>query len=161
MSGIPAVGACLHVHYRRGVGNDPHEEQMLVPEAAGAGVLCVPPPLRTNPYQHLLYDSVSPYGLRLVSGVLKVGWLVRNRRKARVIHLHWPETCYRHVGRASTPLSWVKLALFGLRLAVARLLRYRVVWTLHQLVPHEPSARGLDRSAAHLIAFFANAVIVH
>ena len=161
MSGIPAVGARVEVHYRRSVDNDSRVEETLVPAAPAVGVLCVPPPLRTNPYQHLLYDSVAPYGLRLVSGVLKTKWLLLNRRKARVVHLHWPETCYRHRGRASTPLSWVKLGLFGSRLAVARVLRYRVVWTLHQLAPHDPSARGLDRAAARMIARLVHAIIAH
>ena len=161
MSGIPAVGARVEVHYRRSVENDSRAEETLVPAAPAVGVLCVPPPLRTNPYQQLLYQSVSPYGLRLVAGVLKTKWLLLHRRRARVVHLHWPETCYRHRGRASTPLSWVKLGLFGSRLAVARVLRYRLVWTLHQLAPHEPSARGLDRAAARMIARLVHALIAH
>src|SRR5689334_12616065 len=72
MSGIPAVGARVEVHYRRSVENDSPVDETLVPAAPAVGVLCVPPPLQTNPYQHLLYQSVAPYGLRLVSGVLKV-----------------------------------------------------------------------------------------
>jgi glycosyltransferase involved in cell wall biosynthesis len=38
------------------------------------------------------------------------------------------------------------------RLAVARLLGYRIVWTIHQVYPHETADRDLDRRAALTLA---------
>jgi glycosyltransferase involved in cell wall biosynthesis len=47
-----------------------------------------------------------------------------------------------------------------LRVASARLLGYRVVWTVHQIRPHESISRALDRTAASALARMSNALIV-
>jgi glycosyltransferase involved in cell wall biosynthesis len=77
------------------------------------------------------------------------------------LHFHWPQGYYRHQGRGAFLASWIKLVLFGTRLAVARLLGYRVLWTVHQVYPHERGSRGTDRVAAVLLSRAAHALVVH
>jgi hypothetical protein len=55
----------------------------------------------------------------------------------------------------------VKLALLAIRLCAARVLRYRIVWTAHQVLPHETSSRRLDRAGARIVARTAHSIIVH
>jgi glycosyltransferase involved in cell wall biosynthesis len=133
--------------------------------ASGAprlGVGCFPPMISQNPYQRLLYEALREQGVELIPDArLKLGWLVRNRGRLDVVHLHWPETFYRHGGRFSRPLSRVKLALFATRLLAARLLGSRLVWTVHQVSPHETTDRGLDRAAARMLARVCHALLVH
>src|SRR5262249_40380047 len=82
------------------------------------GVACLPPPLRTTPYQALLHDALRDHGFAVVPGAtVKVGSLVRNVRRVSVLHVHWPESYWRHPTPA---VSWVKVGLLAARLRVAR-----------------------------------------
>jgi len=58
-------------------------------------------------------------------------------------------------------MSQAKLVLFALRLGTARLLGYRLVWTIHQILPHESVDRRLDRRAARLLARACDVLIAH
>jgi beta-1,4-mannosyltransferase len=122
------------------------------------------PPLLTNPYQRLLYGALGEHGVDLVGQArLKLGWLVRSRRRVDVLHFHWPEGYYRfRAGSASLrgPLSWLNLAAFAVRIAAARALGYRIVWTVHQVVPHE-SHGAIDRVAARLLGRVAQRLVAH
>jgi beta-1,4-mannosyltransferase len=115
-----------------------------------------PPPIPQNPYQRLLYESLAEEDVVLVdSSPLRLGWLLRRRRSVDVLHFHWPEIYYRHRGAASPSavvLSWLRLALFALRLGAARLLGYSIVWTVHQVSPHESPSPLLDRIGTTLLA---------
>ena len=117
-----------------------------------------------NPYLDLLYESLEREGVPLERNArLKLGWLVASRRRVRWLHIHWPQSLYRfsrgpRIMRA--PLSWVKLGLFAWRLIVARALGYRIVWTIHQVLPHD-GANYLDLLAARLLATRADVLIAH
>ncbi len=118
-----------------------------------------------NPYLRLLYRHLAEYGFHPVPEPrLRAGWLWRNRRRAGFLHVHWPESLYRfrRGPRLLRPLlSWVKLALFAARLAWARLLGYRIVWTVHQLYPHERESRLGDRLAARLLGRASSLLLAH
>jgi glycosyltransferase involved in cell wall biosynthesis len=140
---------------------------MSVPSARGAertriGCLSSAP---WNPYLRLLYGALGRAGIEVVwDARLGLGWLWRSRRTVRVLHVHWPEGLYRfHRGprRLRRPLSWAKLPVLALRLAVARVLGYRIVWTVHQVYPHETTSRTLDRLAARVLAALCHGLIAH
>jgi beta-1,4-mannosyltransferase len=128
-------------------------------------VASFPAPIGRNPYQALLYRHLAEEGT-LVEGPprLSLGWLRRNRGRVAALHFHWPEGYYRHERGGRTlrvALSWLRLVLFGIRLAAARVLGYRVVWTVHQVYPHETRSRRLDRRAARLLARVSDFLIAH
>jgi beta-1,4-mannosyltransferase len=127
-------------------------------------VASFPAPIDRNPYQALLYEHLAGHGIAVASAdQLSVGWLRENRNRITALHFHWPEHYYRFdQGPAPVKafLSWVRLAVFGARLAFARLYGYRIVWTVHQLHPHESSGRALDQAAASLLVRMSNALIV-
>jgi beta-1,4-mannosyltransferase len=130
-----------------------------------SAVASFPAPISRNPYQALLYRHLAAERI-VAEGPerLSVGWLWRNRGRVAALHFHWPEGYYRHErgGRAvRIVLSWSRLVLFGTRLAAARVLGYRVVWTVHQVYPHESRSRRLDRRAARLLARASNFLIAH
>jgi glycosyltransferase involved in cell wall biosynthesis len=117
-----------------------------------------------NPYLGLLYDGLAREGVPFEPGArLKVGWLLGARRRVRWLHVHWPQALYRlsrGPGFLRGPLSWLKLAVFAARLAVARSLEYRVVWTIHQVLPHDEATR-IDLAAARLLAWDADVLVAH
>src|SRR5437763_1755872 len=139
----------------------------LVSQTAAAtgprrGITSFPPAIPQNPYQRLLYAHLDELGFPLETAErFDAGWLLRARRDVAALHFHWPQGYYRHEGRGAAVASWLKLALFALRLAVARLLRYRVLWTVHQVYPHERGARGTDRAAAVILSHAADALVAH
>src|SRR5262249_14221993 len=110
-------------------------------------VAALPRELPTNPYCELLYRHVARLGIEVVEGSSRLRWLLRHRRRVRVLHFHWPE---RHCRRES-PRSALG---FAVRLVVARALGYRLVWTVHNAAPHEGTSAGdrLVRAALRRLA---------
>jgi glycosyltransferase involved in cell wall biosynthesis len=110
-------------------------------------IAAFPRRLESNPYCELLYDHVERLGVEVLDGRSGLRWLFAHRGRARAIHLHWPE---RHFvrGRVGSALA------FALRLLVARALGYRIVWTVHNLAPHEDAglADRLVRAALTRVA---------
>src|SRR5581483_6946907 len=54
-----------------------------------------------------------------------------------------------------------RLGLFALRLLVARAAGYVVVWTVHQVRPHESPSPLLDRAGTLLLAHAAHLLVAH
>jgi beta-1,4-mannosyltransferase len=77
-----------------------------------------------------------------------------------VLHFHWPQIYY-HDPRVGGILSWPRLALFIGRLGAARILGYRVAWTVHQVYPHESPSRRLDQLAGRALAAASDVLIAH
>jgi glycosyltransferase involved in cell wall biosynthesis len=109
------------------------------------------PLLRENPYQDLLYRALAKLGFTAGDGDLKIHWLVRHRRDASILHFHWPQPWYAH-RRGGGPGTWAKLALWGVRLAAARALGYRIAWTIHEVQPLNPAPRWVDRLGTRMLA---------
>jgi len=97
---------------------------------APARVAALPRKLPTNPYCELLYDHVERLGVPVIDGRSGLRWLLRARRQAAVLHLHWPE-------RHFEPKSLASALYFVVRLAIARLVGFRLVWTVHNARPHD------------------------
>jgi beta-1,4-mannosyltransferase len=118
-----------------------------------------------NPYLRLLYGHLIAHGFAAVEDPrFSLRWLWRARSSVGFLHFHWPESLYRYgrgPARLRSLLSRPKLVLFAARLAAARLLDYRIVWTIHQLYPHESVDRALDRRGARLLARAADLLIAH
>ena len=125
----------------------------------------LPAPIARNPYQALLYRHLADQGVDVVSVPrLCIGWLWRHRTRVATLHFHWPQEYYRHdrgPRARRVALSWIRLGLFGVRVAAARLLGYRVVWTVHQVYPHETESRALDHIAAAILAGGSHRLIAH
>lgn len=118
-----------------------------------------------NPYLRLLYGHLAGEGFEVVRDRrFSLEWLWRARSRVGVLHFHWPESFYlygRGPVRLRPLLSWAKLALFATRLATARLLGYRLVWTIHQVFPHESFNRTLERRGARLLARSCDLLVAH
>ena len=116
---------------------------------------------RANPYGGLLAHAMAGLGAELIAGHvedLSEDWLRQNRRHVDVLHLNWPHYMYAApdlAGRVSRCAD-----LIG-HLAQARSLGYKVVWTVHNLYPHESPYPDLDRLTRLAITSLATAVIIH
>jgi beta-1,4-mannosyltransferase len=113
----------------------------------------------------LLYAALAVEGFEQVEQPrLSLRWLWGARSRARFLHFHWPESQYRFgrgPARLRPLLSRLKLGVFASRLATARLLGYRLIWTVHQIYPHESHDSGLDRHGARLLASACDLLVAH
>jgi len=120
-------------------------------------------PRDDNPYLDLLYRemehlgvvSVFPDGpsgsqsLNLLLSPLTLAWY--RAKGYSLLHIHWLFKFSLPWARRSSLAGRVMERWLALYLGTARALGYRIVWTAHDLVPHEPIFFDDDRARALLI----------
>lgn len=124
-----------------------------------------------NPYGGLLVEALQPHGVtfeRLAynrrrgaeppAPWLSLAWVWRNRGRVNALHLHWLAG---FVAARSARGAWRKFLRFAAALCLARLLGYRIIWTLHNMLPHERPHRGVDVAGRYLMAAVTHAIICH
>ncbi len=85
-------------------------------------------------------------------------WLEKNKGEIDILHFHWTDYNYT---RHTWFISSVELARFIGKLLLARRYRYKLIWTMHNYMPHEktyPLLHYLERLA---MAHLSDSVIVH
>jgi beta-1,4-mannosyltransferase len=121
--------------------------------------------LERNPYQRLLYGELAKLGFPLAPPAkLKTRWLWSSRKRVGVLHFHWPQGYWRYnrdPARLRGALSGLTVIGFAGRLLAARLLGYRIVWTVHQVHPHEVAGARIDRCGAIVLAAFSHLMLAH
>jgi beta-1,4-mannosyltransferase len=128
-----------------------------------SAVAVFPDVSRLNPYQRLLARELERRGVDVAAGVrLTPLGVLRARGRIDAVHLHWLEILAFDARRRWAPLlDALRAARLWLTLLVLRAARVRVVWTVHNLRPHEltrPRLYGLLRRTA---ARVADDVVVH
>ncbi len=116
---------------------------------------------KTNPYGPLLARAMEKIGVELVAAHvedLSRDWLDVHRDTLDVLHIHWPHYTYTRPGLDESVVNCTALME---HLWYARHLGYKVVWTVHNLYPHESIHPDLDRIARMAISEIASALIVH
>jgi len=119
--------------------------------------------LQANPYWTRLQAELEALGVAFETSHnghwLAGRWLWENRRRVDVLHFHFMEPQYAGVGDTVSARRVLKFAAY---LALARLLGYRIVWTMHELSPTWPMRPAwLERLGRGLLAWAAHVVIVH
>jgi glycosyltransferase involved in cell wall biosynthesis len=123
-------------------------------------------PRGDNPYQELLYQQlrqnpgdkftyIDSTRLNIVFFPLILG--ARRAQGYEILHLHWLAFQTNILTVYGKQLSFV-LTLWSV--TWAKLLRYKVVWTVHNVLPHE-SVTSNDTTVARYVAKIADAKIVH
>lgn len=112
----------------------------------------------------------NPYITLLVRGLRQIGyevsyvsacsprWLWENRKNVDVLHFQWAQYFYDSDNALSSTI-WA--IFFFVKLLIARILGYEIVWTVHNIMPHEESLGYGDIIARCSLVFLANNIIVH
>jgi glycosyltransferase involved in cell wall biosynthesis len=117
---------------------------------------------RENPYQELLYEHLRAEGDVVDYVVPRSQWrllpsILRARHAGHdVFHVHWLWPFGVGTPRTERLRYWH----FRFVLAVARASGYTLVWTVHNVLPHDPVFRD-DASAARVLARSVDLVIAH
>ena len=113
----------------------------------------------SNPYAGLLAQALAEQRVRVEvrpSGNLSFVW--KFPRPYDIVHLNWNPNFYEH---PNPVMAVLRLLGFAAMLAVARLRGFRIVWTMHNVVPHEQLRPLHGEVARRVVTTLANAVICH
>ncbi len=115
---------------------------------------------RCNPYAGLLARALERLDIHLELGryAFEREWLESNRKEYEVLHLNWPHHFYRADDLETTINRYSK---FADNLTFAHRIGYRIVWTMHNLYPHERPFPEVDHMGRLLITQIADDVIAH
>jgi glycosyltransferase involved in cell wall biosynthesis len=141
---------------------------VAVPSVPRDGLGLIVYPFDLNPYQEMLYGAIRAADTRFVVFYIRrrprlgpvpffVQVTLARIRGFHVLHFHWPQFALRWRGR---PLP--RLSLLNARLSLwwVRALRLSLVWTVHNVVPHEPETAD-DSAVTRILARIAARKIVH
>jgi glycosyltransferase involved in cell wall biosynthesis len=129
-------------------------------------------PKDANPYQELLHAELRAQGVETsyldgptssqsVNLLMRPAQLVwRRLRGTQVLHVHWIYDFVPAWARSSVWARRSAQAWFNTCLWVARRVGLRVVWTAHNVLPHEPIFAN-DLEARRSLARAASVVLVH
>jgi glycosyltransferase involved in cell wall biosynthesis len=110
-----------------------------------------------NQYLDRLMAAVAETGLEPVPIRLTPRAVLRSDLAA--VHVHWPEYLVPH--RTAAPLDALRLARLLAALQLARLRGVRVVWTVHNLGPHDASVSWAAHRAYDVVARTAGVFVTH
>jgi beta-1,4-mannosyltransferase len=111
-------------------------------------------------YNDSLYAAVEQLGATVRDGVWSGSWLLREMKAGDVMHLHWPSFLY--YDPRSRVRTLVGLLRFVTLLTILRLRGVRIVWTAHNLYPHDGGrALWVHRFARRFVVSMAETVFVH
>ncbi len=117
-------------------------------------VLSVPRPIEDNPYQKLLYGALETAGGEVLEPAPLNGAVLRGHGAGpRVLHVHW---LWLKGGALRRSVRARRLSRL-LQLAAAE--GWKIVWTAHNLLPHDDSHQ--DRQLTRTLAAAAHGVIAH
>lgn len=114
-----------------------------------------------NPYLENLSDGIESNGVDVTvvgDGSTYIFSLLRASRTADIVHVHWLEGLYKGSGTHET---LIKSLLLPIDLLLAQLLGVTVVWTVHNVKPHEAAYPQLYGALGHLVSRVATAIHVH
>ncbi|WP_123041935.1 glycosyltransferase family 4 protein [Cohnella candidum] len=117
-------------------------------------VYMLPKKLEGNKYIELLVESLERRDLPVKSfnreAVVRIG-------RGDVFHIHWPS--YYYTGK-NAAMTAAKSALFVLLLVYLRLRGAKIVWTVHNVWPHQTGETGWNRFMRKLLCRFCSRLIV-
>jgi glycosyltransferase involved in cell wall biosynthesis len=119
------------------------------------------PPPDTNPYLKLLAAALQrcQAAIRTMPVVLSEKWLSTARIDGpSVLHFHWPSYSYTDPDRAQMT-EYVRA--WAQSLAYAKSIGFKVVWTAHNLYPHEQTHNDLEQEGRQILLDSCDAVIAH
>lgn len=117
-------------------------------------------PYSSSAYTVSFYRALLVSGQEVIEGIFAGRWLLSNVERGDVAHFHWPSFQYAtRKGKVALIKSFIR---FCVLMILIRLLGARIVWTAHNLMPHDPSLfRWMDTLARHIVIAFSCKIYVH
>lgn len=125
---------------------------------------------KRNPYQRLLGDNLKELGLKIIGEQIRYLYhisffnitflsILFRHWKPDIIHLHWQHPFL--LEKSSRFKTVIKSIVSLLQIVFLKLLRVKLVWTVHNLKSHENTHRDLELSFTRVLARLSDVIIVH
>jgi glycosyltransferase involved in cell wall biosynthesis len=90
-----------------------------------------------NPYNYLIYSNIEKQGYKVYDFIFEFRLLVTLifSRKYKILHIHWPH--HYLIGNNSRTKSWFRIVGFHFFIKIIKLVKKRIVYTVHNLSSHE------------------------
>ena len=98
-------------------------------------------------------------GIDVLEASWSGNWLLARVRRGDVLHLHWPSFLYTVPG--SWLATWGGLLRFTVLMSLMRARGARIVWTAHNLYPHDDGHALVHRLGRRIVVWLASCVCVH
>lgn len=110
-------------------------------------------------YTRCFHDALLQTGVDVRPGEWTIRWLARRVRRGDILHLHWPSALYHEYSRVKT---WLRVAHLATVLLLFRIRGAKIVWTAHNLYPHDGGRELLShRIVRRLVVGFASHICAH
>lgn len=117
-------------------------------------------PFGPDAYTTCYYGALQDSGARVIEGDFAGRWLLANRRGVDYLHLNWPSFIYREDRSAIVSLK--KFVRFFFLLVLTRICGIRLLWTAHNLYPHDRNKiAALDRLGRKILVSLSYRVFAH
>ena len=119
-------------------------------------------PYKGVPYTECLYAALERVGVQVLEGDFSIRWLLSHVRTIHYFHFHWPSFAYSYPKSLSK--TFHHLARFILFLLIIRIHGRHILWTAHNLYPHDMRGRistVIHRSVRRLVVALASKIFVH
>ena len=123
------------------------------------GVPAREPNDQTNPYGNLLVDALARLGVEATyTDRHDEAWIREHAADFDLMHWHWPSHEYQRRTEAETRAA---MEAFTAELRLARGLGWRIVWTAHNLYPHDRTYHAINRDFRRRLVEVSTALIAH
>ena len=123
------------------------------------GVPAREPNDQTNPYGNLLADALARLGVEVTyTDRHDAAWIREHAGDFDLMHWHWPAHDYQRATAAET--QGAMESMVG-ELRLARELGWRLVWTAHNLYPHDRTHHAINREFRFRLVELSTALIAH
>lgn len=113
-----------------------------------------------NDYTELLYRQVEARGVEVIQGTWSARWLRATIAPGDLLHVHWLSFLY--FDPASRARTAARLGKLHALLSLAKARGARILWTVHNLYPHDGGSQTLaHRVGRRIIVRHADTVLVH
>lgn len=127
-------------------------------------VLMMPDYRGDNPYQELLANSLKaegvevefPQGYRRVFPIYRA--IATQTQTMDILHLHWLNP---YLKGTNWVVKFIYAAKLLLDLLLVRAIGYKIVWTIHNFLPHDANFPNLELWARRFVAKLVDRIIIH
>lgn len=125
-------------------------------------ILFIPDYNNENPYLKTLADSLSKDGIKVNFGIspflFSITRSVKNYGKPDLLHIHWAHWFI--LGNTKRMTILKSLSFVG-EILILKLLRVKIIWTVHNIASHEGNFYSLELFFRKLLAGLCTKLIVH
>ena len=115
-----------------------------------------PESTQQNKYSEIITSLLKSKGVKIYSLSYIFSGLAAFR-KVKVVHLNWYENL-------NEPTRWAVFSVFFkriLKLIVLRLFGKKVIWTMHNKIPHDKSMMFYKKAILYMLVKLSNTIIIH